>query len=173
MSRTGPFIITVSGRKFFPLDPNPSDILIEDIAHALSNLCRWTGHVKEFYSVAQHSVLVAEHLPPHLALQGLLHDATEAYMADVNKPMKSILPDYQQYEAQLQIAICERFGLRYPLDYRVKEEDTRSLATEKRDLMPGASFWSPTGEPWATKIEPQPPREAREDFLYLYRELTK
>src|ERR1017187_10636100 len=76
-------ITTFSGIHFWPLLPNPADIRIEDIAHALSNQCRFAGHAREFYSVAEHSVRVSQLCPPEDALWGLLHDASEAYLTDV------------------------------------------------------------------------------------------
>ncbi len=82
--RRGDWIQVRSGRKFHPLDPRPEDVDINDIAHALSNLCRFTGHCTDFYSVAQHSVIASQIVPPASALAALLHDASEAYMGDIS-----------------------------------------------------------------------------------------
>src|SRR5271165_7548492 len=87
-NRKGDWIQTYTGRVMYPLDPRPEEINIIDIAHALSNLCRFTGHVRTFYSVAEHSVRVSQHCDPKDALWGLLHDASEAYLADMSRPMK-------------------------------------------------------------------------------------
>src|ERR1700683_336889 len=88
MADRGAWIVTFSGRRFYVLDPRPSDVRIEDIAHSLSLQCRFNGHVKNFYSVAQHSVLVSERCDPADALYGLLHDASEAYIGDMSAPLK-------------------------------------------------------------------------------------
>src|SRR5690242_720613 len=110
-------IRTYTGRAFSPLDPNPDDIVIEDIAHALSLNCRFTGHVRWHYSVAQHSVLCSEIVPSEYALTALLHDASEAYLSDIARPIKQ-QPDfgdtYLRYEGALERAIAERFSLDYP-----------------------------------------------------------
>src|ERR1700693_5499467 len=91
--------------------PNPADIRIEDIAHALSNQCRFGGHAREFYSVTEHCVRVSQHCRPEDALWGLLHDASEAYLSDVPAPLK-VLPAFKAYRAaerSLQWTIAARF----------------------------------------------------------------
>jgi hypothetical protein len=89
----GPYIVTYTGRRFHFLDPKIDEISIEDIAHALSNVCRFTGHTKRFYSVAEHSCLVSALCDNRL--EGLLHDASEAYMSDLSSPLKMLVPDYK------------------------------------------------------------------------------
>ena len=86
--RVGDWIQTMSGVIFYPLDPRPEEIRIEDIAHALSHQCRFAGHCREFYSVAEHSVRVSRELPQEFMLWGLLHDASEAYLVDLPRPIK-------------------------------------------------------------------------------------
>lgn len=141
--RRGDWIQTFTGRQFWPIDPRPEDVEIEDIAHALSLLCRFTGHVREFYSVAQHSVLVAclvEEQHPDLALAALLHDASEAYLVDVPRPIKPFLDGYRIIEQAVSHVIAERFNVN-PLhldDQVVKGADRVLLRTEQRDLMPPA-----------------------------------
>jgi 5'-deoxynucleotidase YfbR-like HD superfamily hydrolase len=130
-----PWIQTYSGKKFDLLNPTPESISIFDIAHALSNICRYTGHTKEFYSVAQHSVLASVNVPPKDALAGLLHDATEAYLTDISKPLKMLLPEYCKLEDKIYKIIAAKFGLPAELPASVKEADLRLLATEKRDLL--------------------------------------
>jgi len=108
-------ITTFSGISFWPLLPNPDDIRIDDIAHALAHQCRFAGHTRLFYSVAEHSVRVSQLCRPEDALWGLLHDASEAYLSDVPAPLKE-LPEFEPYRAaerNLQGAVAQRFGLLY------------------------------------------------------------
>ena len=108
------WIQTFTGRQFWPLEPRADEIFIEDIAHHLSNLCRFTGACRSFYSVAQHSVLVSLCAPPgENPLWGLLHDASEAYLIDVARPVKrsAALVGYRVAEARMMEVICECFGL--------------------------------------------------------------
>lgn len=180
-----PAILTASGRYFDFLKPDPDSIVIEDIATALSRICRFTGHTTQFYSVAQHSVLVSYLVPPEYALQGLLHDAAEAYLGDVSSPLKQLLPDYKAIEHRVERAILARFGLPFPLHPSIKEADLRALVTERRDFMPepaeryrvtDAIAWE-----WVEGIEtaatvPLPifnPALARTVFLSRYAELTQ
>src|SRR5690349_6806238 len=100
-------ITTHSGVQFDLLKPDPSVVHLEDIAHALSHLCRYTGHCNRFYSVAEHSVIVSLMVPPSepkLAMQGLLHDATEAYVNDLARPLKDLLPEYKEIEMRVWLA---------------------------------------------------------------------
>lgn len=138
-----------SGEKFWPLDPRPGDIDIEDIAFALSNICRFGGHC-EFYSVAQHSVLVsriveAETGDLSLAFHGLMHDAAEAYLGDLIRPIKHWSGDwaeaYKKIEARLEKVIAQVFDLPYPMPDAVKRADDIAGATEARDLM-GDPEWA-------------------------------
>lgn len=136
--RHGDWVGTWSGRAFWPLDPRPEELSIEDIAHHLSLQCRWAGATSEFYSVAEHSVRVARLLPPGLRLAGLLHDAAEAYLLDLPRPLKRApeLRAYADAEERLQRAVARRWGLPHPLPAAVKEADDILLATELRDLLP-------------------------------------
>lgn len=131
------YIQLVSGRYVDLLHPIEDDIHISDIAHGLSNLCRFTGHTSTFYSVAQHSVFVANYVPAHLRLTALLHDATEAYLGDISTPLKALLPEYKLIERQFEIIIAKRFNLPpFKSETIIKAADTLALFTEKRDLMP-------------------------------------
>lgn len=129
--------MTASGHKFWPTDPRPEDIFIEDIAHALSKICRYTGHVrvKGILSVAQHAVLVARFLPGEFKLWGLLHDAAEAYLADIAKPIKSFLQEAEAVEEKLHECVAQRFGLQWPMPHEVKAIDRRMLTTEAHAFM--------------------------------------
>lgn len=129
------WIQTYTGRKFDPTNPEPEDVDIVDIAHALANNCRFTGHTHKHYSVGQHSVLGSYIVPPEYALHFLLHDASEAYLSDISKPVKRVLPDYREMEWKVQWAIMEKFGLNGKLPGVVKLVDSLMCFTEKRDLM--------------------------------------
>lgn len=161
--RIGDWMQTYTGRAFWPLDPRADEIDILDIAHALSHQCRYAGHCKRFYSVAEHSIWCAvvavipgsdfntfrdindaavmarsrlrpEHAPiARLAFAALLHDAAEAYLVDLPRPVKASMPDYRLAEARLEALIFRRYGLAsHP---NVKTLDERMLATEAKALM--------------------------------------
>lgn len=137
---TGAWIETYTGRRFDVLIPQPSQVDIYDIAHALSNQCRWSGHCKEFYSVAQHSVLVSLQCPKPQALNGLLHDASESYLGDFTSPLKyrtAAGAVYRHLESLAMNAIKRRFSLLALHAPSVKKADLIVLATEIRDLFPG------------------------------------
>ncbi len=170
------WIQTFTGRKFYPLRPRAEDVDIEDIAQALSNICRFTGHTTCFYSVAQHSVHVSANCPPEVALWGLLHDASEAYLADVARPVKRT-PEFAHYkviERRVMEAICERFELHSPIEpEEVKVADNRMLATEARDLMgPKHPDWVWPATPYDWRITNLLPTKARALFLDTFRSLT-
>jgi uncharacterized protein len=129
-------ITTRSGRQVNLLDPHYSQIDIGDIAHGLAYQCRFNGQTSRFYSIAQHSLMVASILPDHLKLAGLLHDAAEAYVGDVVQPLKVLLPDYQAIEQRFTQAIGQRFNVNLDHHPEVKRADLIALATEKRDLLP-------------------------------------
>lgn len=136
------WLLTASGRRFDPVDPQPDMIDLVDIANGLSNECRFAGQCRFFYSVAQHSVLVSQAVPPDLAWEALLHDAAEAYIKDIPAPIKRLLPDYRALEHKIDAAIRVRFGLPAIQNPAVKHADLVLLATERRDLMPpGSDQW--------------------------------
>ena len=128
-------IQTQSGKIIDLLHPDPYLLNINDIAHALSHLCRFGGHTREFYSVANHSLLVALNVPEEDAMAGLMHDATEAYCQDLVGPLKALLPDYRDIEAGLWEAIAWKYRLPEELPASVKQADKIVLVTEQRDLM--------------------------------------
>jgi 5'-deoxynucleotidase YfbR-like HD superfamily hydrolase len=169
------WIQTYSGRRFTPTNPNPDAIVIQDIAHALSNICRFTGHCSKFYSVAQHSVLVSYLCNQENALYGLLHDASEAYCQDIASPIKKCeeFAPYRKVELKIQNAVCKRFGLPEKEPPDVKKADLLLLATESRDLMGKLrSDWIQPCEPLPFKIVPLPPQEAKNLFMKRFFELT-
>jgi uncharacterized protein len=170
------WIQTHSGRRFCPTNPNINSIVIQDISHSLSMQCRFTGHCKKFYSVAQHSVLVSYLCDSQDALWGLLHDASEAYLVDVPRPLKRSgkFEAYLEYEKKMQEAICRRFGLPLQEPWSVKCADQVMLATEARDLM------SPLHKDWDWPYDAVPfvikaigPEEAKDLFMKRFFELTR
>ena len=166
------WIQTYSGRRFAPLQPRAEDLDLVDIAHALSLLCRFNGHCRTFYSVAEHCVRVSRALPDELALWGLLHDSAEAYLSDLPRPVKLEIPYFVEIEERLLRLVARRFELVWPMPPSVAEADTRLLATEARDLMaPPPHPWDLGVEPLDGTIEPLSAPEAEDAFLRRYDEL--
>lgn len=167
--RKGDYIETYTGKAFYVLDPHYEDICIEDIAHSLSNMCRFAGHTKKFYSVAQHSVLVMSKLPTMYRLWGLLHDASEAYLVDLPRPIKhgSLLGDeYRKIEPVIQSMVYSKFGLRGEEPAIVKEVDDRMIPTERRDLLVNSGrTWMGGLAPYNEIIMPWSPDTAECVFL--------
>jgi 5'-deoxynucleotidase YfbR-like HD superfamily hydrolase len=174
------FITTYKKHRFSPLSPQDGDIDIEDIAHALSFMCRANGHLEIFFSVAQHSIncaneVAARGYDPDVVLAALLHDASEAYLADIVRPVKLSLPDYLVIEKQLQDAICKAFSLK-------TDDETRQIVAKADDAMLFGEFLVMAGE----QVYPEPPEivsrpDYRErdhsaverDFLDMYSRLTR
>jgi len=178
------YIRTYTGGKCWPCDPRVEDINIEDIAHALSLLCRFTGHVREFYSVGDHSLRVSELCSEENKLWGLLHDASEAYLADVARPVKRnevFGSYYKKVEAGLMDVIAKKFELSTPEPPEVKIGDNIMLRTEQRDLMPVAKDgplhdndrWKDDVKPLPYTIIPRGAEETEELFLHQFKQLSK
>lgn len=166
------WIQTFTGRKFYPLDPDPDAIDIRDIAHSLSLHCRFNGHCRTFYSVADHSVRVSRTLYAEDALWGLLHDASEAYLSDVPKPLKKDLPEYQAAEEHLMRVIAERFRLPWPIPETVHRVDRQLLMTERRDLVgEPIGDWGIDATPLPERIVPLDPPDAERAFLARFDQL--
>ena len=186
--RKGDWQQTFTGRQFWPCDPRPEDVCIEDIAHALSMQCRFAGHCRTFYSVAEHSVRVAWEVERHelatngryglslyvLTLAALLHDASEAYCVDVPRPLKPYLTGYKEIEHGVMLAIEEWAGIgtngRYSVcaDPAIKRADEMILATEARDLMKITRPWHLKAEPLSAVITPWSQSIAEREFLREY-----
>jgi 5'-deoxynucleotidase YfbR-like HD superfamily hydrolase len=133
---TTPYVSTFSGKRFYPLEPRIDHVAIEDIAHGLAYQCRFNGQTREFYSVAQHSLIVASLVPDELRLAALLHDAAEAYLGDMVKPLKVLLPAFAAIEEKVSAIIAATFAISFDDYGPIKRADLIALATEKRDLMP-------------------------------------
>lgn len=169
------WIETFTGRRFYVVEPRPEDVDIQDIAHALSLICRFNGHTRYHYSVAQHSAYCAQlamawGCSPLIALYALLHDAAEAYCCDIPRPLKPSLSDYAAIEAGVMAAIYARYGLAAPgprTKEIIKRIDDAVLHAEARALMPRHE-WVPAGED-AVRIHPMRHTEARAEFLKLWR----
>ena len=170
-----PTIMTSTGRYFDLLEPNHRHVAIGEIAHALSHICRFTGHVRTFYSVAQHSYHASYLVPQEHALAALLHDAAEAYIGDVASPLKRLLPDYKAIEEKVEAAVFRHFNLPAKFDPCIKQADLIMLATEKRDLMPEhVDTWDCIQgiEPMPQNLQPMAPQTAKYCFLDRFFELT-
>ncbi len=182
-------IVTYTGKSFDLLNPTPDMVCIEDIAHSLANICRYTGHVRQFYSVAQHSVLAAQADSSSNPLQRLLHDADEAYIGDIASPWKQLLcVDVAETKQALQHYVAVKaweqkiqdvIGLALEVDLthsaEVKVVDNRMYFTEVRDLMPPSKefrLWKGDLKPFEEKIIPWLPEPAEEIFLVMYKMLN-
>ena len=171
---------THTGKHVHPLSPSPSEISIFDVAHALSQICRFVGHTTAFYSVAQHCVLVSEHVPQEDALWGLLHDASEAFLCDLPSPIKRDpeMSIYRLAEDRLMRAVCARYDLWHEMPRSVRVADRVLLATEFRDV---TTMDDPEWIRNECGVEPLdgycivgwPPIVAEQRFLDRFEELTK
>lgn len=153
-------IRTNSGIYFNILEPTLDMIDINDIAHALSHQCRFGGHIQKFYSVAQHCVMAATYVPPPLKRATLLHDASEAYLLDIPKPIKPHLNNYEELEDKLMRLIAEKFKFQYPLTDEVKSIDKQMLEMEWRFLM--------LQEPHPDTFDYWKPKLAKKEFLAMF-----
>lgn len=158
------WIQTYTETRFFPFNPRAAEINLTDIAHALSNQCRFSGHTYKFYSVAQHCTIVSRALPPEHAAWGLFHDAAEAYLVDLPTPIKRCLPEYLEAEERILRAVAERFDLSWPMPEEVKLADKRVLATEVASGLIGRPRFTVDAEPLDIKIRPLNPLIARGEF---------
>lgn len=172
---TGFYIRTFTGKKFHwdTIESNEYGIL--DIAHALAMNCRWTGHVRHFYSVAQHCVYAAQEAPPQYKLAALLHDASEAYVHDTPSPLKWYLQDhdftaFKDLEQRIDQAIAKTFDINWPRHPIIKEIDLRLLRTENRDLMPDGEerLHMAANAPYSWHVVEWGPKEAERKYLEMF-----
>jgi len=170
------WINTYMGVEFSLTDLTEEQILIEDVSHALSNLCRFSGHSKSFYSVAQHSVIISEIVPEKDALWGLLHDSAEAYISDIPRPLKYLMGEnVKKLESDILKLVCRKFGLSEEMPDSVKLADDKMLVTEMWCLMNMKQSWLPLRQttPYHFNIVPVYPEKAKELFMMRFRELVK
>lgn len=173
--RRGNRIRVSDGSYFWPLDQRPEEVSIDVIAHALSQLCRFGGHCSRFYSVAEHSVRVSRECHRDHALWGLLHDASEAYLVDIPRPVKleAGMDWYRQVEAGVMRAVCERFGLVHATPGDVVRADNVLLATEARDLMGAPQDWYLPFPPLEERLTPWEPAQAKWEFRDAFFRLAR
>jgi 5'-deoxynucleotidase YfbR-like HD superfamily hydrolase len=153
-------IRTYSGKYLNVFSPRPEDIDIVDIAHGLSHMCRFGGHTKKYYSVAEHSIFVCNSLPSPKKLAGLMHDASEAYLLDIPTPIKIHLPEYLEIEHNLMLAIASKFGFTYPKDSTVESADKSALVYEWENIV------------LSDNVNALSPLQAKDKFLEMFYTLT-
>lgn len=169
MNPRGDWIQTASGQQFWPMDPQPHEVYLDDIAHALSMLCRFGGHCRRFYSVAEHCVLMARAAPAEFKRWALLHDASEAYLVDVPRPIKPFLIGYDEAEAKIMRAVAIRFNLHLGLPDQVKQMDRAILMDERlQNMAPAPVPWSTDGEPLGVTLQYWSPSCAKYEFLKTF-----
>lgn len=167
------YIATYSGIRFDLLNPDPKSVRIGDIAHSLSLLCRFNGHIRKFYSVAEHCCAVAAACPDEAKVYGLLHDAAEAYIGDITRPLKRILGAFiAEIENRVHWAILSAFGVPPPTASVARAlaiADDAALLAERRDLLPGAGHrWAEDDSAEAcpeNRLAPMTPPDAERCFL--------
>jgi hypothetical protein len=177
----GPYLQTVSGRWVNPFDPDPAQLEAGDIARALANQCRFGGHSRVFYSVAQHSVIVSRLVEERGgdvedAFAALMHDATEAYLGDMPHPLKHRSPlgaAFKEAEAHLERAIRDRFDIK-PDVPKINPADRALLASERRAFSAESWHWPELEgvEPLDIELTAWSPDQAADEFAKRYAELS-
>lgn len=170
-TRKGGWIQTWEGIAFYVLDPRPEEIYIEDIARALSMQCRYTGHVRFFYSVAEHCCHIADRCTGRNKAWGLLHDASEAYLNDIARPVKPDLANYKIIEAGVMACVIDRFNLPLDMPQEVHDLDNRILVNEREQLLKKPPMpWMYTGERILDlMIEGWHPQQAEAEFMWRFK----
>lgn len=173
--RIGDWMQLLDGRRFYPLDFRVEDVDVEDIAYGLARESRFNGKYKReipFYSVAHHSIIGSRLIQKEFAFDFLMHDASEAYLKDLPKPVKNLLPEYSKLENKIQKIILQKFNLSLIKIPEIKEVDDRMLYTEKRDIMQ-KEIWKADIKPFDFKItEFWTPQEAYIKFMERFNELN-
>lgn len=171
MIDTGNAILTFTGCLLDPTQLRPQHVDIGDIAHSLANTCRFRGHCREFYSVAQHSVIVSNALPSDLQMTGLLHDASEAYLVDLPRPLHTLFPQISTLHDQVMDVISEALGFVWPMPKEVRVVDDMACEAEMRDIMGREGRKLANGRKLDAPIVPVGPDEAKLLFLDRFEEL--
>lgn len=178
LNTTGDWMQTFTGKRFYPLNPDHELICIEDIAHSLSLKCRYGGHCIFFFSVAEHSVLMADAVisaggKPMEALVTLMHDSPEAYVEDMIRPIKKSVIGYDLIETRVWEAICIKFKLDPNLPRIVKDYDNRILADEKLQNMTPLEWDYTPGPALGIQLNLWHPARAEAEFLKRFSDLTE
>lgn len=177
---TKAWMMTYTGKQVYPLEMKPEDICINDIAHSLGLQCRFNGMVSDFYSVAEHCVLISEWLEQEgydedTQLSGLLHDANEAYLSDMIRPIKNALGDaYEPFKAagsKIDVLLADMHKLEYPWSHAVHDADSRIINDEKTYLFGTGKPWVHGGDPLGVDIKCWEPREAERRYRFRYYKL--
>lgn len=169
----GPTILTADGEYFDFEAPDPALFTLHAIATGLANTCRFGGQCWPFYSVAEHSIWVSRIVPEEFALHALFHDAAEAFIVDMPKPLKEMLPDYKALERRFEAVLFPALGLPIDMPPEIKKADRVMLATEQRHLMKNNDDWKWTGsvEPLDIRLRCFTPNYAYVEFKARAREL--
>ena len=169
----GDWMQTFTGKAFFPFAPNEDDIDILDIAHSLAMQCRYNGHTQVFYSVAEHCWILSHEVSPEYALWALLHDAPEAYISDMIRPIKRHMPAFVALDDHLTAVIARKFGLAgIEIPAEVKEADTRILLDERAQLhRTPPQEWDIALDPLGVDIAAWSPVEAKSRYLHRFHQL--
>ena len=162
----------LSGGHFDFVDMEQSVYTIEDIAHNLSRICRFTGAVKKHFSVAQHCVLVSQSVPDEHAMAALFHDASEAFMSDINSPLKALIPQYKALEKKVEKYIFNKIGLKFPMHPSIKIADISVFTAENFYLRGVESDWAGIDR-YPKKIVAWSAEKAYNEFLKRYEQLNK
>lgn len=177
-ARIGDWMQTATGKKFWPLDPRAEEVDLQDIAHALSHQCRFAGHVAIPYTVGQHSVIIASMLAQqgyneNTQALGLMHDASEAYLVDLPRPVKYNVVGYDELEEKLTNVILDFFDIKpTPEDWlAVKAADDSLCMTEARDLMGDPQDWALKAKPAEFYVIPWHPMAIYPQFMSYANEL--
>ena len=177
------WIALLSGAKFNYNKPEESDVTIDDIATALSNICRYAGHLPRFYSVAQHLVNTSRIVKPEYAYTALMHDTAKAFTNDLPTPLKWALPIFKDLETSIEGAMAKKFGFQFPYPAEIKEADTVMLILEKNYIKGDNSVWPAYQEIEReilrrknkllklVDLDSWQPRRAKREFLERYEEL--
>ncbi len=165
-TRAGDWMQTYSGVEFYPLDPRAEEVNIEDIANALSKACRYAGHCLRFYSVAEHCVHVADKAPFALKLTALMHDASEAYLVDMPRPIKPFIGGYAEIEDRLMKVIAAKFGFLWPVPPEIKKLDNGILNDEReQNMVSPPRDWQVPDPAIGAKLQFWNPEQARHEFM--------